>query len=136
MCMANKHIIPEQFWSRTKEPIYAKLADDTIHTLDIVEILIQDKVFIIPTLYQTTSRFDILLGNNFCRLYEPFAQWGKIIIFHHEGQTVVCPKVTMAYYQAKPGFLESKRHGSRTRTPEPENINQNLCCLNQIDPQL
>jgi len=80
MCLANKHVIPPEFWQKTREPIYAKLADDTIHELDIVatkiEILIEDKIFIIPTLYQTESRYDILLGNNFYRLYEPFAQWG------------------------------------------------------------
>jgi hypothetical protein len=130
MCLANKHIIPSEFWQKTREPIYAKLADDTIHELDIVaekiEILIEDKIFIIPTLYQTESRYDILLGNNFCRLYEPFAQWGKIIIFHHEGQTVVCPKITRAFHRGKPGFLESQQYGSRSKPPEPENIVQNL----------
>ncbi|KAG6776218.1 hypothetical protein POTOM_019724 [Populus tomentosa] len=130
MCLANKNIIPPQFWTKTPNPIYAKLADDTIHTLDVVaeriEILIQDKIFIIPTLYQTESRYDILLGNNFCRLYEPFAQWGKIIIFHHEGQTVVCPKITKAYHRGQPGFLDSQRHGSNSKIPEPENIVQNL----------
>jgi len=130
MCLANKHVIPLEFWQKTREPIYAKLADDTIHELDIVaekiEILIEDKIFIIPTLYQTESRYDILLGNNFCRLYEPFAQWGKIIIFHHEGQTVVCPKITRAFHRGKSGFLESQKHGSRSKPPEPENIVQNL----------
>jgi len=78
MCLANKNIIPPQFWQKTKELIYGKLADDIIHELNIVaekiEILIQDKIFIIPTLYQTTTRYDILLGNIFYRLYEPFAQ--------------------------------------------------------------
>jgi hypothetical protein len=120
----------QSFGKKTREPIYAKLADDTIHELDIVatkiEILIEDKIFIIPTLYQTESRYDILLGNNFCRLYEPFAQWGKIIIFHHDGQTVVCPKITRAFHRGKPGFLESQQYGSRSKPPEPENIVQNL----------
>lgn len=130
MCLANKNIIPPHFWVKSPNPIYAKLADDTIHTLDTVaeriEILIQDKIFIIPTLYQTESRYDILLGNNFCRLYEPFAQWGKIIIFHNDGQTVVCPKITRAYHRGQPGFLESQKHGSHSTVPEPENIVQNL----------
>jgi hypothetical protein len=130
MCLANKHVIPPEFWQKTSEPIYANLADDTIHELDIVatkiEILIEDKIFIIPTLYQTESRYDILLGNNLCRLYEPFAQWGKIIIFHHDGQTVVCPKITRAFHRGHPGFLESQQYGSRSKPPEPENIVQNL----------
>jgi len=150
MCLANKHIIPLEFWSRTKNPIYAKLADDTIHELDIVaekiEILIQDKVFVIPTLYQTEARYDILLGNNFCRLYEPFAEWEKIIIFHHEGQTVVCPKLSIAYHQGKLEFLESKTYGSKTRPPTLENFVQNIdfdqktlgesvCTNSQLHPQ-
>ena len=149
MCLANKHIIPPNFWVKAKVPIYAKLTDDTIHELNIVaeqiNILIQDKIFTIPTLYQTTSRYDILLGNNFCRLYEPFAQWGRIIIFHHEGQTAVCPKITKAYHQGKPSFLESKAYGSHTKPPDPENIVQNLdfdqktlgesVCLKLTSPQ-
>ena len=130
MCLGNKHIIPPNFWVKAKVPIYAKLADDTIQEFDIVaeriDILIQDKIFTIPTLYQTTSRYDILLGNNFCRLYEPFGQWGKIIAFHNDGQMVVCPKLTTAYYQGKPGFLESKAYGSHTTAPPPETIAQNL----------
>jgi hypothetical protein len=130
MCLANKHIIPPNFWVKAKVPIYAKLADDTVQEFDIVaekiDILIQDKVFTIPSLYQTTSRYDILLGNNFCRLYEPFGQWGRIIALHNDGQMVVCPKLTTAYYQGKPGFLESKAYGSKTKAPPPETIAQNL----------
>ena len=130
MCLANKHIIPPNFWVKAKIPIYAKLADDTVQEFDIVaekiDILIQDKVFTIPSLYQTTSRYDILLGNNFCRLYEPFGQWGRIIALHNDGQIVVCPKLTTAYYQGKPGFLESKAYGSKTKAPPPETIAQNL----------
>ena len=40
-----------------------------------------------------------------------FGQWGKIVAFHHEGQMIVCPKITNAYHQGKPGFLESKAYG-------------------------
>jgi hypothetical protein len=50
----------------------------------------------------------------------------QIIIFHHDGQTVVCPKITRAFHRGKPGFLESQQYGSRSKPPEPENIVQNL----------
>jgi hypothetical protein len=50
----------------------------------------------------------------------------EIIIFHHEGQTVVCPKITRAFHRGKPGFLESQTYGNRTKLPEPDNIVQNL----------
>nr|UCJ01189.1 putative reverse transcriptase [Strawberry vein banding virus] len=126
MCTANKHVIPEEFWVNAKNPIKARIANDSIMTFnkvaELVQVQIADETFIIPTMYQATTKGDITIGNNFCRLYEPFVQYKDMITFHKNGKAISTKKVTKAYFHGIPGFLESKKIGSNIPTPNPENI--------------
>ncbi|UBN09112.1 polymerase polyprotein [Metaplexis yellow mottle-associated virus] len=126
MCTANKHVIPEEFWIQAKEPIRARTANDDIMVMDKVAEQIQVQIsgitFVIPTVYQVDTVGDITLGNNFCRLYEPFAQYKDTITFHINGTAVSIKKVLKAYFHGQPGFLDSKRVGNTLPTPIPENV--------------
>ncbi|UME39644.1 reverse transcriptase [Pueraria virus A] len=136
MCTANRHVIPEEFWQHAKEPIRARTANDEIMIMDRVAEQIQVQIsgvtFVIPTLYQVETTGDITIGNNFCRLYEPFAQYKDTITFHHNGTAVSIKKVTKAYFHGQPGFLDSKRVGTQLPTPIPENITPTKDCVSAI----
>lgn len=90
MCTANRHVIPDEFWIQAKEPIRARTANDEIMIMDKVAEQIQVQIsgitFVIPTIYQVNTIGDITLGNNFCRLYEPFAQYKDTITFRDQRQ--------------------------------------------------
>lgn len=126
MCTANKNVIPEEFWVQAKVPIRARTANDQIMTMDKVAEQIQVQIsgitFIIPTVYQVETEGDITLGNNFCRLYEPFAQYKDTITFHKEGVVVSIKKVLKAHFHGFSGFIQSKKVGNQLPTPTPENI--------------
>ncbi|KAM7522596.1 hypothetical protein LguiA_012498 [Lonicera macranthoides] len=126
MCTANKYVIPEAFWVSAKTPIRAKTVNDQIMIMDKVAEQIQVQIsgitVVIPTLYQVDTEGDITLGNNFCRLYEPFAQYKDTVTFHFNGVAVSIKKVLKAHFHGSIGFLDSKKVGSTLPTPTPENV--------------
>lgn len=145
LCLASKHIITEELWENTPQPLQIMIANQDIVKVDKVcrdlQIRISGEIFTLPSIHQQESGIDILLGNNFCQLYGPFTQFLDRIILHLEGNSVLIQKATKAYRYGKPGFLETMKKDSK-RIPEkgtniaPERIseeemNEQLFVLNQ-----
>jgi len=58
--------------------------DGSIHPLNLVAtritLNIQDKLCIVPTIYHQETCLDMIIRNNFLRLYAPFCQYLRVYI--------------------------------------------------------
>nr|WOA03487.1 reverse transcriptase [Atractylodes mild mottle virus] len=128
MCVASKHVIPEEHWENSSRQLLVKTANGMITINKVcknIDIMIADTLFHIPTIYQQEIGIDLLLGNNFLLLYGPFTQYTDRIILFKENQPVIIGKVTKAYLHGMPGYLDSMKKNSRNPIPPPINITSN-----------
>ena len=81
ICIATKTLFDN--WERLEKPLKIQIADGSIHPLNWVTkriaMEVHSKIFIIPTIYQQETGLDIIIGNNFLRLYSPFCQYLEFI---------------------------------------------------------
>lgn len=127
LCSASKYVIPEDMWENAERPIHVKIADQSIMTLNKVvkglKVMLSGEIFFIPAVYQQETGIDVILGNNFCQLYEPLIQFTDRIILTNENEAVHITKVKKdAMQHGFPGFLESMRKQSKVKQPTPVNI--------------
>ncbi|ALD49090.1 ORF5 [Atractylodes mild mottle virus] len=128
MCVASKHVIPEEHWENSSRQLLVKTANGMITINKVcknIDIMIADTIFHIPTIYQQEIGIDLLLGNNFLLLYGPFTQYTDRIILFKENQPVIIGKVSKAYLHGMPGYLDSMKKNSRNPVPPPINITSN-----------
>jgi hypothetical protein len=71
ICIATKALFSK--WERLEKPLKIQIADGSIHPLNWVAtkitLRIQGKSFMVPTMYQQETGLDMIIGNNFLRLY-------------------------------------------------------------------
>lgn len=135
LCIATKYIIPEEHWENAKRDIKVHIANGSTITINKVcrnqKIKIAGEYFFIPTIYQQETGIDLILGNNFCMLYEPFEQYRDHIILHKKRddngkiEKIAISKIRYARRRGAKGFIESMKKDSKKITPEPINITQN-----------
>ncbi len=81
ICIATKSLFSK--WEKLEKPLKIQIADGSIHPLNWVAtritLRIQDKLFMVPTVYQQETGLDMIIGNNFLRLYAPFCQYLEYI---------------------------------------------------------
>ncbi|AEL30041.1 polymerase polyprotein [Dahlia common mosaic virus] len=164
LCLASKYIIPEELWENSPNTIQVTVANqEKVYLTKVcknLNIYIAGEKFTIPTIYQQETGIDILIGNNFCRLYNPFIQWEDRIAFHLEQGTkqILVPKQRKAIKRGYQGFLETMKKESNTqplpgtnitkeavedesnfiidisRYQEIQNLLEKVCSENPIDP--
>nr|QVW10188.1 putative reverse transcriptase [Atractylodes mild mottle virus] len=128
LCVASKHVIPEEHWENSSRQLLVKTSNGMITINKVcknIDIMIADTIFHIPTIYQQEIGIDLLLGNNFLLLYGPFTQYTDRIILFKENQPVIIGKVSKAYLHGMPGYLDSMKKNSRNPVPPPINITSN-----------
>lgn len=80
-CFGSKRI--SKVWQRLAQPKEIIIADQSKHYIHFVLhnliVSINSHDFIIPSLYLHESGLDIIIGNNFLKLYEPFIQRKNIV---------------------------------------------------------
>ncbi|CAJ2647535.1 unnamed protein product [Trifolium pratense] len=81
LCFGRKSI--SRNWDRLEKPKEIVVADKSKHqiwfSLKDVSIEIEGYKFFIPTIYLHDSGLDLIIGNNFLKLYEPFIQRSNTI---------------------------------------------------------
>ena len=81
ICIATKALFSK--WEKLEKPLKIQIADGSIHPLNWVAtritLNIQNKLFMVPTVYQQETGLDMIIGNNFLRLYVPFFQYLEYI---------------------------------------------------------
>ena len=112
LCIASKYVIPKEHWINTPKPINVSIAKETViinkKCVDL-QIRLAGEIFHIPSIYQQECGINFILGNNFCLLYRQFVQKLKTVTFHNNGVQIIVDKITNAYRNGKPGFLESMK---------------------------
>src|SRR3954467_4249337 len=77
ICIATKALFSK--WTRLEKPLKIQIADGSIHPLNWVATRItfniENRLFNVPTIYQQETGLDIIIGNNFLRLYALFCQY-------------------------------------------------------------
>ena len=91
LCFAKEKVF--QNWTRLDKPIRIIVADKSAHEIwwvkEYVDIWIKGYPFKTKTIYKHDSGLDLIIGNNFLKLYQPFTQtidW--ISLKHPSGKTV------------------------------------------------
>ncbi|QED42829.1 enzymatic polyprotein [Silene caulimovirus A] len=134
LCIASKYIIPEHEWVTAIRPISIKIANGKILQLTKVchglTIRFAGESFLMPPIYQQESGIDLLIGNNFCQLYQPFVQYIDRIYFHKKDEQgnlyqVLIGKLKKAHQRGLPDFLKSMKKLSKKAPPTPLNISSN-----------
>ncbi|AAW56089.1 polyprotein [Horseradish latent virus] len=130
LCIASKHVIPEERWEAAPRKINVKIANESTITLDKIcrnlDIIIAGERFHIDVVFQQESGIDFIIGNNFCQEYSPFIQFTGHIVFTMKDQyQVPITKLRRAFKRGIPGFLESMKKRSTAQQPEPLNISTN-----------
>nr|AEB54984.1 polyprotein [Dahlia mosaic virus D10] len=130
LCLASKHVIPEDLWENTPKDIKVTIANQETIKLDKVcrnlIVYFSGEPFPIPIIYQQETGIDLLLGNNFCQLYGPFTQWIDRISFHLNEEMILIKKITKAFQIGKTGFLESMKKDSKAKQIPGTNITQEV----------
>jgi len=84
LCFGKKSI--SRNWERLAKPKEIIVADKSKHpiwfNLRDVSIEIEGYKFFIPTIYLHDSELDLIIGNDFLKLYEPFTQRRDTISLH------------------------------------------------------
>lgn len=135
LCIASKHVIPEEHWVNAERPLQVKIANGKTIAITKVcknlDILIAGEIFHIPTVYQQETGIDFIIGNNFLQLYGPFTQLTKMIILTLNHEEIFIRKITFAKKVGVIGFLNSMKKNSRTKKTEVINISPNKIQLLQ-----
>lgn len=135
LCIASKHVIPEEHWDNAERPIKVKIADGSTITITKVckdlEMQIAGEIFHIAAVYQQESGIDFIIGNNFCQVYEPFVPFTDRIIFTLKNNPIHIGKIRTAYKVGVPGFLESMKKKSKIQKPEAIKISPNKIFFNE-----
>ncbi|GJR74663.1 Orf y [Tanacetum coccineum] len=128
LCLASKYVFPHDLWENSPREITATIANgDTIKINQVcrnISLKLSGYEFNIPTIYQQDSGIDLILGNNFCQLFGPFVQWIDRIAFHLNDELIIIKKVTKAFSQGQPNFLESMKKDSKIKQIPGTNISQ------------
>ncbi|GJR81735.1 Orf y [Tanacetum coccineum] len=128
LCLASKYVFPHDLWENSPREIIATIANgDTIKINQVcrnISLKLSGYEFNIPTIYQQDSGIDLILGNNFCQLFGPFVQWIDRIAFHLNDELIIIKKVTKAFSQGQPNFLESMKKDSKIKQIPGTNISQ------------
>ncbi|GJR57968.1 Orf y [Tanacetum coccineum] len=126
--IASKYVFPHDLWENSPREIIATIANgDTIKINQVcrnISLKLSGYEFNIPTIYQQDSGIDLILGNNFCQLFGPFVQWIDRIAFHLNDELIIIKKVTKAFSQGQPNFLESMKKDSKIKQIPGTNISQ------------
>ena len=101
ICFAKRKIIKN--WEKLERSQNISIADKSVHKIwyvaKMVSIYISYKKFIIPTIYMHDSGLDMIIGNNFLKLYQPFTQTNKLVILKHPKHNwVSTPIITRRKY--------------------------------------
>lgn len=84
LCFGKKTLFKN--WILMERPISIIVADKSVHKIWYkavdVPIKIGQEEFVAPTIYQQDSGLDLIIGNNFLKLYAPFIQDRKWIALH------------------------------------------------------
>lgn len=126
MCIASKSVIPEEHWENSPTKITAGTANGDVTISKVcrdIKIRIAGELFHIPTIYQREVGIDIILGNNFCLLYQPLVQYTDRIILFKNKQQVMISKLHKAYFHGLKGFLDSMKKNSKNPKPVPTPVN-------------
>lgn len=90
LCIIKKQNLPNNLWKRLKRPINIRIADKRVIQITkaavFLTIVIAERKFILPAVYQFDSGVPMIIGNNFLRLYHPFCQYLDYI-------TLRCPQM-------------------------------------------
>lgn len=77
LCFGKETI--SQDWVKIDKPIKIIVADKSVHRIEYAVknkiLVIEEKKFPIPTIYLHDSGLDMIIGNNFLKLYNPFCQY-------------------------------------------------------------
>lgn len=108
-CVANQYIFPLGRWEKAETPIRVRTADNSVITLDMVmrkvDMIIAGVKFHVPSLYQQDSGVDLIIGNNFLNLYQPFTQYlDHISLTTLEQESIYVAKIRKALAVASPDF--------------------------------
>lgn len=116
LCIASKYIIPNELWKEA-DPLQVTIANgDKLKLNNICEnifIEIENVQFFVPRIYQQQTGMDFIIGNNFCRLYQPFIQTIDKITFHYQKTSVSTKIMHYALRIASKGFIESLKKQKR-----------------------
>jgi len=101
-------------WKKAKNPLQVRIADNSIMSLneaiEELNIEIGEVQCVIPVLWATNQpSHDMLIGNNFQRLYSPCTQTKTQIIFTMNGHSVPIDKLHKGYTHQKIEFTRSQR---------------------------
>lgn len=93
LCLARKNVCSN--WEPLRNPIRITVADKSIHSINyvarMVTITINKSNFIAKTIYLHDSGLDLIIGNNFLKLYAPFTQFKKKISLKNENKIIYTP---------------------------------------------
>lgn len=85
ICFGKRKILKN--WEKLTKPQKIVIADKSVHKIwyvgRMVPIYINKKKFITPTIYMHDSGIDLIIGNNFLKLYQPFTQTDRSVIIKH-----------------------------------------------------
>jgi len=101
-------------WKKDKNSLQVRITDNSImshnETIEELKIEIGGIQCVIPVLWVANqSLHDMIIGNNFQRLYSPCAQTKNQIIFTINGHSVPIDKLNKAYTHLKIEFIRSQR---------------------------
>ena len=88
---------------KIRKPQNISIADKSVHKIwyvaRMIHVYISHKRFIMPTIYMHDSGLDMIIGNNFLKLYQPFTQTNKLVILRHPKYNLVStPIITRQKY--------------------------------------
>jgi len=114
VCFGKRSLFSEFMWKRTKNPLQVRIADNSAmshnEAIEDLSIELGGVQFIIPVLWATDQpSHDMIIGNNFQRLYSPCTQTINQIIFTINGHSVHIEKLSKAYTHQKIEFTRSQR---------------------------
>lgn len=98
LCFAKKETFSK--WTKLKEPKVISVADKSRHYIwwfvEMQPLYINNHRFIAKSIYQHDSGLDLVIGNNFLKLYQPFTQaleWIKLRLTNRPKKDVKIPIV-------------------------------------------
>ena len=102
MCFGKRKILKK--WEKLEKSQRIIVADKSVHEIwyvsRMVSIYVDNVEFIAPTIYMHDSGIDLIIENNFLKLYQPFTQTDKTVTIKHikTGKFVSTPIVTQTEY--------------------------------------
>lgn len=101
VCLVNKHVITAKEWEVADKPIRLTIADGKEITIEKIirnlTIYIEEIPFEIPLVYYTDTQHDLIIGNNFFRLYQPYIQTLDWISFTKNTKEIKTKIIKIAY---------------------------------------